>query len=136
MLFFGVLEGKYDPLEFRFFVGCHEYEESTLDVKVHLGKYQPIACARSLALKQCISLPKPLWHEGKAQETSRFWLVVSGMSCWLKLVFLCLVFRCNSLHHLLVMELCGGDLSDLSSLELMKRDDHQFQVVDETEYFH
>lgn len=32
------------------------------------------------------------------------------------------------------MELCGGDLSDLSSLELMKRDDHQFQVVDETEY--
>lgn len=92
----GVLEGKYDPLEFRFFVGCHEYEESTLDVKVHLGKYQPIACARSVALKQCISLPTPLWHE--------------------------------------VMELCGGDLSDLSSLELMKRDDHQFQVVDETEY--
>ena len=64
------------------------------------------------------------------------WLVVSDMSCWLNLVFLCLVFRCNSLHHhkLLVMELCGGDLSDLSSLELMKRDDHQFQVVDETEY--
>ena len=60
----GVLQGKYQSLDFRFFVGCHTYEESTLDVSVVLGKYQPIACARSLALKQCISLPKPLWHEG------------------------------------------------------------------------
>lgn len=59
----GVLEGRYDPLEFRFFVGCYNYEESFLDVEVRLGKYQPIACARALALKQCISLPKPLWHE-------------------------------------------------------------------------
>jgi Uncharacterized ACR, COG1678 len=48
----GVLKGKYNPLEFRFFVGCHTYDESTLDVAVVLGKYQPIACARSLALKQ------------------------------------------------------------------------------------
>lgn len=92
----GVLEGKYSPLEFRFFVGCHTYEESALDVAVHLGKYQPVACARSVALKQCISLPKPLWHE--------------------------------------VTELCGGDLADLSSLELLKRSDLQFQVLDETEY--
>mmetsp|Transcript_110192 Transcript_110192/g.318487 ORF Transcript_110192/g.318487 Transcript_110192/m.318487 type:complete len:465 (-) Transcript_110192:212-1606(-) len=92
----GVLEGKYSPLEFRFFVGCHEFDESGLDVAVHLGKYQPIACARSVALKQCISLPKPLWHE--------------------------------------VLELCGGTMVDLSTLELMKRDDIQFQVVDETEY--
>jgi succinylglutamate desuccinylase len=30
--------------------------------------------------------------------------------------------------------LCGGDLEDLSSLELLKRDDMQFQVVDETDY--
>ena len=60
----GVLEGKYNPLDFRFFVGCHKYEESALDVAVHLGKYQPVACARSLALKQCMSLPKPLWNEG------------------------------------------------------------------------
>mmetsp|Transcript_15035 Transcript_15035/g.36735 ORF Transcript_15035/g.36735 Transcript_15035/m.36735 type:complete len:490 (+) Transcript_15035:270-1739(+) len=92
----GVLEGEYSPLEFRFFVGCHKYKESALDVAVHLGKYQPIACARSLALKQCISLPKPLWHE--------------------------------------VMELCGGELGDLSALELSSADDMQFQVVDETEY--
>lgn len=90
------MEGEYSPLEFRFFVGCHLYDESALDVAVHLGKYQPIACARSVALKQCISLPKPLWHE--------------------------------------VMELCGGDLGALSTLELSKGDDMQFQVVDETEY--
>eukprot|EP00529_Nitzschia_sp_RCC80_P013667 CAMPEP_0113491824 /NCGR_PEP_ID=MMETSP0014_2-20120614/27755_1 /TAXON_ID=2857 /ORGANISM="Nitzschia sp." /LENGTH=594 /DNA_ID=CAMNT_0000385627 /DNA_START=203 /DNA_END=1987 /DNA_ORIENTATION=+ /assembly_acc=CAM_ASM_000159 len=89
----GVLSGKYNPLEFRFFFGCHKYEESALDVAVHLGKFQPIACARSLALKQCISLPKPLWHE--------------------------------------VMELCGGELADLSSLELLKRNDIQFEVVGE-----
>lgn len=30
--------------------------------------------------------------------------------------------------------MCGGDLEDLSSLELLKREDLQFQVVDETEY--
>jgi hypothetical protein len=30
--------------------------------------------------------------------------------------------------------LCGGDLEDLSSLELLKREDLQFQVVDETDY--
>lgn len=60
----GVLDGKYKPLDFRFFVGCQLYEEFGLDVAVHLGKYQPVACARSLALKQCIALPKPLWHEG------------------------------------------------------------------------
>jgi len=90
----GVLDGRYSPLEFRFFVGCHGYEESMLDVEVRLGKYQPIACSRTLALKQCISLPKPLWHE--------------------------------------VMELCDGDLPDLSRLEMLKREDVTFQVLDET----
>lgn len=59
----GVLKGLYKPLDFRFFIGRHAYEESMLDVAVILGKYQPIACSRSLVLKQCISLPKPLWHE-------------------------------------------------------------------------
>jgi hypothetical protein len=66
----GILDGKYSPLEFRFFVGCHSYQESALDVAVHLGKYQPIACARSVALKQCLSLPKPLWHEGALKVSS------------------------------------------------------------------
>eukprot|EP00535_Pseudo-nitzschia_heimii_P010679 CAMPEP_0197179890 /NCGR_PEP_ID=MMETSP1423-20130617/4692_1 /TAXON_ID=476441 /ORGANISM="Pseudo-nitzschia heimii, Strain UNC1101" /LENGTH=492 /DNA_ID=CAMNT_0042629877 /DNA_START=96 /DNA_END=1571 /DNA_ORIENTATION=- len=90
----GVLAGTYTPLEFRFFVGCHDYDESMLDVEVRLGKYQPVACARALALKQCISLPKPLWHE--------------------------------------VMELCDGDLPDISSLEMVKREEVTFQVVDDS----
>ena len=59
----GVLKGKYKPLDFRFFVGSHQYIGGNLDLAVHSNKYQPIACARSVALKQCIQLPKPLWHE-------------------------------------------------------------------------
>lgn len=59
----GVLKGLYQPMDFRFFVGKHRYEDNLLDVSILLGKYQPVACSRALALKQCISLPKPLWHE-------------------------------------------------------------------------
>jgi len=85
----GVLKGKYKPLDFRFFVGSHEYIDGELDLAVNSNKYQPIACARSVALKQCIQLPKPLWHE--------------------------------------ILELCGDDLKDISSLELMKRRDIQIE---------
>jgi len=83
----GVLKGTFKPLDFRFFVGHHNYKDGDLDVAIYSNKYQPIACARSLALKQCIQLPKPLWHE--------------------------------------VMELCGGELREVSRLELMKRSDIQ-----------
>jgi len=90
----GVLQGKYRPMDFRFFVGRHSYPESSLDVSVVLGKYQPVACARALALKQCISLPKPLWHE--------------------------------------VLELCEDEeMREISRLELSKRDDLRFQIVDD-----
>ena len=65
----GVTRGLYKALDFRFFVGRHEYDENTLDLEVLLGKYQPIAGARTLALKQCISLPKPLWHEGECSDS-------------------------------------------------------------------
>ena len=81
----GVLHGKYNPLDFRFFVGCHIYDESTLDVSVVLGKYQPIACARALALKQCISLPKPLWHEGRPDGSPRDSSFCSILYCHLYL---------------------------------------------------
>ena len=81
----GVLDGRYKPLDFRFFIGCNLYKKGELDVAILSNKYQPIACARSLALKQCIQLPKPLWHE--------------------------------------VMEMCGGELREISQLELKKRDD-------------
>lgn len=81
----GVLSGKYNALDFRFFVGRHEYTNGDLDVNIFSNKYQAVACARALALKQCIQLPKPLWHE--------------------------------------VMELCGGELSEISRLEFQKRTD-------------
>jgi len=83
----GILEKKYQPLDFRFFIGCHVYRDSDLDFAINSNKYQPIAAARPLALKQCLQLPKPLWHE--------------------------------------VMELCGGELREISLLELKKRDDIQ-----------
>jgi Uncharacterized ACR, COG1678 len=122
----GVQSGTYKPLEFRFFVGRHSYVPelendmelidgdgdnededvddddddgdeivvaSSLDLDVVLGKYQPVACARSVALKQCIQLPKPLWHE--------------------------------------VLQLCGGELKDISEFEQLKRDDIPFQFVNE-----
>jgi len=66
----GVLEGVYRPLDFRFFLGRQSYDPAAhpdrgaLQQKVQDGAYQPVACARSLALKQCLGLPKPLWHEG------------------------------------------------------------------------
>mmetsp|Transcript_10668 Transcript_10668/g.21825 ORF Transcript_10668/g.21825 Transcript_10668/m.21825 type:complete len:483 (+) Transcript_10668:184-1632(+) len=89
----GVLRGLYQPLDFRFFVGKHIYDDNILDLSVILGKFQPVACSRALALKQCISLPKPLWHE--------------------------------------VLEWAGGNLAQISELELSKRDDLKFKIVDE-----
>jgi len=85
----GIMQGMYKPSDFRFFVGRHKYTEGRLDLDVVLGKYQPIACSRALALKQCKALPKPLFHE--------------------------------------VMELAGGELAEVSKLELMKRDDIQIE---------
>lgn len=61
----GVLEGAYQPLDFRFFLGRNVYETSAvLTEKIEQGAYKAAACNRSLALKQCLGLPKPLWHEG------------------------------------------------------------------------
>ncbi|KAL3764670.1 hypothetical protein ACHAW5_000301 [Stephanodiscus triporus] len=73
----GVLSGKYKPLDFRFFIGHTSYIGGRLDEAVRSGKYQPVACSRPLVLKQCIQLPKPLWHEvlefcgGELKEISR-----------------------------------------------------------------
>jgi hypothetical protein len=104
----GVLEGKHKPMDFRFFVGRHQYEAGgdgdspqedeeeaalPLHAQVLLGKYQPIACSRSLVLKQCISLPKPLWHE--------------------------------------VMDMAGGELAEISRLELGKQGRVRFQILDD-----
>jgi len=89
----GIMQGMCSPSDFRFFVGKHRYLDGQLDLACLLGKYQPVACSRALALKQCKALPKPLFHE--------------------------------------VMELAGGELAELSRLELMKRDDIQLEGLDE-----
>ncbi|KAL1525818.1 hypothetical protein AB1Y20_020657 [Prymnesium parvum] len=77
----GVLAGEYSPLDFRWFIGRHE------NLPTSGGAWRAVACARPVALKQCLGLPKPLWHE--------------------------------------VLELCGGELAELSRMELLKRDDLQ-----------
>jgi len=74
-----VLEGRMSPLDVRWFVG-RRLSVSTAD-----GKWAPIACSRPLALKQCLGLPKPLWHE--------------------------------------VLETAGGEVADISRIELLKRTD-------------
>lgn len=87
----GVINGLYKPLDFRFFLGRKIFdpkefpENGTLLQKVGEAAYKPVACARSVALKQCLGLPKPLWHE--------------------------------------VLELCGGEMKYVSSIELKKRAD-------------
>ena len=75
----GVLDGTYSPLDFRWFIGRQ------LDLDSSSGEWRAVACARPIALKQCLGLPKPLWHE--------------------------------------VLEICGGELAELSRIELIKRDD-------------
>ena len=87
----GVLSRKYKPLDFRFFIGYRSYVGGELDKAVRSGKYQPVACSRPLVLKQCIRLPKPLWHEGKCLD---HFASLTGMLPWsLILSFqLCSVF--------------------------------------------
>ena len=52
-----VLDGTCAPLDFRWFIGRHK------TLRTADAKWVSIACARPIALKQCLGLPKPLWHE-------------------------------------------------------------------------
>lgn len=79
----GVLSGKYKPLDFRFFIGHTSYVGGELDRAVELGKYQPVACSRPLVLKQCIQLPKPLWHEGEYMQDDLFHPIVCRVGSFL-----------------------------------------------------
>ncbi|CAL1172809.1 unnamed protein product [Cladocopium goreaui] len=73
--------GRKHPLDFRWFLGRHK------DLSTQDFSWVSVACARPVALKQCLGLPKPLWHE--------------------------------------VMELCGGEHAELSSVELRKRKEYE-----------
>jgi len=71
----GILAGRYSALDFRWFVGRH------LDLTTDDFAWISMASARPVALKQCLGLPKPLWHEvmelcgGEYAELSRVELV-------------------------------------------------------------
>ena len=58
-----VQAGTAEPLDFRFFIGRYEWGPGELAKDVRDGVYRPAACSRGVALKQCLGLPKPLWHE-------------------------------------------------------------------------
>ncbi|CAI7911455.1 unnamed protein product [Closterium sp. NIES-53] len=72
-----VLLGKMPSSDFRFFVGQVEWQPGKLQEEVDAGLWYTAACARSLVLKQCLQLPKPLWREmlelmgGEYAETAR-----------------------------------------------------------------
>lgn len=73
--------GQGQALDYRLFVGRKEWATGELEKEVRQGLWQCAACARPVALKQCLSLPKPLWHEvmellgGDAEMLSQFELV-------------------------------------------------------------
>jgi len=52
-----VAAGRASPLAFRWFLGRHT------GLTTGEGAWRAVACARPVALKQCLGLPKPLWHE-------------------------------------------------------------------------
>ena len=58
-----VADEQCDPYDFRFFIGKHTWAAGELERDIKDGLYRPAACSRGVALKQCLGLPKPLWHE-------------------------------------------------------------------------
>ena len=52
-----ILDGRAAPLDFRWFIGRH------CSLRCDEREWVAAACARPVALKQCLGLPKPLWHE-------------------------------------------------------------------------
>lgn len=51
-----VLCGDAKQSDFRLFLGRHE------GLTTAMGEWCAVACARPLMLKECRSLPTPLWH--------------------------------------------------------------------------
>ena len=68
-------------LGYRLFVGKRRWGPGELEREVAQGCWQCAAVARPVALKQCLGLPKPLWHEvmelmgGDHEQLSKFELV-------------------------------------------------------------
>ncbi|KAJ8603103.1 hypothetical protein CTAYLR_006694 [Chrysophaeum taylorii] len=72
-----IINNQSDQLDFRFFIGTYKWAAGDLDRAIQNGIYRPAACSRALALKQCLNLPTPLWHEvmtmlgGNSEEIAR-----------------------------------------------------------------
>ena len=58
-----VIAKANDPFDFKFFLGSYEWQPGELEKYIDDGLYQPAACSRAVALKQCLDLPMPMWHE-------------------------------------------------------------------------
>ena len=58
-----VLAGQRPAVGFKFFSGCIAWGPGELEQEVAAGGWHCAACSRSLALKQCLALPVPLWVE-------------------------------------------------------------------------
>lgn len=80
-----VLAGKTDPLDYKFMVGRRTSAPGFLEGYCRTGVYAPVHAPRAVGLKQCVGLPKPLYHE--------------------------------------VMTLCGGEMEEISRIEILKRKD-------------
>lgn len=59
----GILEGKYMPSMFKFFIGRMTWGPGELDAQVDAGVWICAAASRPVVLKQCMRLPVPLWKE-------------------------------------------------------------------------
>jgi len=139
----GVLSGRYRALDFRFFVGHMRYAGGELDEAVGAGKYQPVACSRPLVLKQCMQLPKPLWHEGTFSlflyrplflslslfraTVGNYCILISSHTTTTTTTKILMQYNsqmnCPCVVAIAVLEFCGGELKEISRLELAKRDD-------------
>ncbi|GMH99901.1 hypothetical protein TrLO_g772 [Triparma laevis f. longispina] len=58
-----VLSGQNKATDFRFFIGRKTFVPGFLEAYCVGGTYQPFSAPRAFALKQCIGLPMPLYHE-------------------------------------------------------------------------
>ncbi|GMH65204.1 hypothetical protein TrRE_jg5145, partial [Triparma retinervis] len=72
-----VLAGNSDPKDYKFFVGRKVFAPGFLEAYCRTGTYAPIHAPRAVVLRQCLSLPKPLFHEvlslcgGEMEEISK-----------------------------------------------------------------
>lgn len=116
-----------DPLDFRFFIGSYNYPPGAVDEAIRKGQYRPVACSRSLALKQCLGLPKPLWHEVRLRTLSRVLVSPLLLESFTMFLICCTPTTDSPISIALitdvstqVMDMLGGNSEEVSRLEYIK----------------